>query len=228
MIQKKIHRGIFAVMDGTFAGDGPGPRCMMPHVKNVILASADQVAIDAVAAKLMGMDPLSIRFIRLAHEAGLGCGDPRDIEIVGDLEAAKENWHFVGPFKKMTFASSMQHKIYWGPLKKPIEWSLKTVLAPWAYVASVAFHDIYWYPRNADRMMKGVLASDWGRLFQNWETVASRADANGYPDVGSAPAEISRMGAKAFAKSFSVLGTCVMEAPEFSNRKRKVVKSPTK
>ena len=55
MIQKKIHRGVFAVMDGTFAGDGPGPRCMMPHVKNVMLASADQVAIDAVAAKLMGI-----------------------------------------------------------------------------------------------------------------------------------------------------------------------------
>jgi uncharacterized protein (DUF362 family) len=50
MIQKKIHPGIFAVMDGTFVGDGPGPRCMVPHVKNVILASADQVAIDAVAA----------------------------------------------------------------------------------------------------------------------------------------------------------------------------------
>ena len=88
MIQKKIHRGVFAVMDGTFAGDGPGPRCMMPHAKNVILASADQVAIDAVAAKLMGFDPMSIKFIRLAHELGLGCGDPRDIEIVGDDEAA--------------------------------------------------------------------------------------------------------------------------------------------
>ena len=25
MIQRKIHRGVFAVMDGTFAGDGPGP-----------------------------------------------------------------------------------------------------------------------------------------------------------------------------------------------------------
>ena len=70
MIQKKIHRGVFAVMDGTFAGDGPGPRCMVPHVKNVILASADQVAIDAVAAKLMGFDPLSIKFIRMAHDAG--------------------------------------------------------------------------------------------------------------------------------------------------------------
>jgi uncharacterized protein (DUF362 family) len=74
MIQKRIHRGVFAVMDGTFAGDGPGPRCMIPHVKNVILASSDQVAIDAVAAKLMGMDPLSIKFIRLAHDLGLGCG----------------------------------------------------------------------------------------------------------------------------------------------------------
>jgi uncharacterized protein (DUF362 family) len=88
MIQKKIHRGVFAVMDGAFAGDGPGPRCMTPYVKNVILASADQVAIDAMAAKMMGLDPLSIKFIRLAHEMGLGCGDTREIEIVGDAEAA--------------------------------------------------------------------------------------------------------------------------------------------
>jgi len=65
-------------MDGTFAGDGPGPRCMVPHVKNVLLASADQVAIDAVAAKLMGFDPLKdCKYIRLAHDAGLGCGDVR-------------------------------------------------------------------------------------------------------------------------------------------------------
>ena len=81
----------FAVVDGTFAGDGPGPRCMTPHVKDVILASADQVAIDAVAAKLMGFDPLSIQFVRLAHDGGLGCGDPRAIEIAGDQEAASQN-----------------------------------------------------------------------------------------------------------------------------------------
>ena len=79
MIQKKIHRGVFAVMDGTFAGDGPGPRCMYPHVKNVLLASSDQVAIDAMAAKLMGFNPLDIKYIRLAHERGLGYGDPDEI-----------------------------------------------------------------------------------------------------------------------------------------------------
>ena len=66
------------------------------YEKDIILASADQVAIDAVAAKLMGFDPMSLDFIRLAHDAGLGCGDPREIEIVGDTAAANENWRFDG------------------------------------------------------------------------------------------------------------------------------------
>ena len=222
MIQKKVHRGVFAVMDGTFAGDGPGPRCMVPHVKNVILASADQVAIDAVAAKLMGMDPMSIKFIKLAHDLGLGCGDPRQIEIVGDQQAAAENWRFAGPFKKMTFASRMQHQIYWGPLKRPIEWSLKTVLAPWAYIASVIYHDSFWYPVLARKAMRDVLGSDWGKLFHNWDAVQALATEAGYPHVGDQPARLSKAGWSAFVKSLAILGTCVKEAPEFSLRRRKV------
>jgi uncharacterized protein (DUF362 family) len=213
MIQKKIHRGIFAVMDGTFAGDGPGPRCMVPLVKNIILASADQVAIDATAAKLMGMDPLSIRFIRLAHERGLGCGDPRDIEIVGDEQAAADNWHFDGPFRNMTFAARMQHKIYWGPLRRPVEWSLKTVLAPWAYMASVVYHDSFWYPLKAKALMREALASPWGRLFQSWESVVAGKD--GYQNVGSESSEIERTGMRALIRSIGILGTCLKEAPEF-------------
>jgi uncharacterized protein (DUF362 family) len=213
MIQKHIHRGVFAVMDGTFAGDGPGPRCMIPHVKNVILASSDQVAIDAVAAKLMGLDPMSIRYIRLAHDLGLGCGDPREIEIVGDTEAAAENWQFVGPFKRMTFASRMQHRIYWGRLKTALEWSLKTWLAPWAYIASVIYHDSFWYPTQARRHMAGVLDSDWGRLFRNWEKLTP--DARGYPTVGDEPAELKLTGLAAWRKSIGILGTCIREAPEF-------------
>ena len=217
MIQQKIHRGVFAVMDGTFAGDGPGPRCMVPHVKNVLLASADQVAIDAVAAKLMGFDPLQIHYIRKAHDLGLGCGDPREIEIVGDQGAASENWHFAGPFQKMTFASRMQHKIYWGPLRTPVEWSLKTVLAPWAYLASVLYHDSFWYPLHARRLMHDVLDSPWGRLFRNWERVT--ADTDGYPDVGGTGAELRLTGARALGRSIGILGTCIREAPEFGARK---------
>jgi hypothetical protein len=223
MIQKKIHPGVFAVMDGTFAGDGPGPRCMVPHVKNVILASGDQVAIDAVAAKLMGFDPLSIKYIRLAHDLGLGCGDPREIEIVGDGEAGAENWRFAGPFTRMTFASRMQHKIYWGRLRRPIEWSLKTVLAPWAYVASVVYHDSFWYPLKARRAMRAALGSAWGRLFQHWEHATP--DADGYRIAGTEPAVAPRTGLRALLRSIGILGTCLKEAPEFTARRRTTTSS---
>ncbi len=223
MIQKKIHRGVFAVMDGTFAGDGPGPRCMIPHVKNVILASADQVAIDTVAAKLMGFDPLSIKFIRLAHERELGCGDISKIKIVGDKEAGKENWGFVGPYKKMTFASRMQHKIYWGPLKKPLEWSLKTFLAPWSYMASVIYHDLFWYPFHQKGIHR-ILKSEWGKLFQNWKSCAKDPNdltIKGWDDVGTIPVKLRKETMKMMARAMRILGTCIKEAPEFSLRKRR-------
>ena len=218
MIQKKIHRGVFAVMDGTFAGDGPGPRCMIPHTKNVILASADQVAIDAVAAKMMGFDPLSIKYIRMAHDLGLGCGDPSQIEIAGDLDAAEENWDFVGPYKKMTFASKMQHKIYWGGLKKPIEWSLRTILAPWAYMASVLYHDSFWYPFYAKNRMQDVLNSDWGCLFRNWEHLTP--NAQGFPDVGDTSSKLKKTNLQALWDSLGILRDCIVEAPEFIQSKK--------
>jgi uncharacterized protein (DUF362 family) len=218
MIQKKIHPGLFAVMDGTFAGDGPGPRCMVPHVKDVILASDDQVAIDAVAAKMMGFDPMEIRYIRMAHERSLGCGDPSDIEIVGDAGLADVSWGFVGPFKKMTFASRMQHLIYWGPLKKPVEWSLKTVLAPWAYLASVTYHDSIWYPIVAKKRVQEVLKSSWGRLFANWEKL--EPDERGFANVGEAATDIRRSGFRAFFTSLRLLVTCLLEAPEVAARRR--------
>jgi hypothetical protein len=66
-IQKEIHTGIFAMMDGSTAGNGPG-RASCTRRRNVILASGDQVAIDAVAAKMMGFDPMSLDYIRIAHE----------------------------------------------------------------------------------------------------------------------------------------------------------------
>ena len=220
MIQKKIHRGVFAVMDGTFAGDGPGPRCMMPHVKNVLLASSDQVAIDAVAAKLMGFDPMrDLKFVRVAHEQGLGVGDPRDIELVGDVDAGNENWNFEGPFKNMTFASKNQHRIYWGPLKKPIEWSLKTWLAPWAYVASVTYHDMFWYPFKGKPHIQKALESEWGRLFANWGNVPKTE--KGFPEVGEAHPELVRMGLKHFAEGSRLVAMAVAESPEMKARQRR-------
>lgn len=165
MIQQDIHPGIFAVMDGTFAGDGPGPRAMRWHEKDILLASADQVAIDATSARLQGFDPLSIRFIRKAHEMGLGVGDPRQIEITGyDIEQEKP-WHFV---QEDTFASRGQKLIYHGPLKPLEKPLLQSPLVPWSYFASNFYHNVYWYPFVGRQRVEAALDTRWGRLFKSY------------------------------------------------------------
>ena len=165
-IQYEIHPGLMAVMDGTIAGSGPGPRCMVPHVKNVLLASADQVAIDAFAAKIMGFDPMRLAFIRLAHEHGLGVGDPKQIRVVGDEEIAEYDWGFtVGD----TFASRGQKAIYWGPLKPLEHCLLRTCLVPWSYAASRLYHDVFWYPVVGYWRARRILGqTEWGKLFREY------------------------------------------------------------
>ncbi len=164
-IQQEIHPGVFAVMDGTFAGDGPGPRAMRWHEKNILLASADQVAIDAVSAKLQGFDPMSLRFIRLAHEHGLGIGNPRDIEILGyDIEEEKP-WNFE---QTDTLASRGQKAIYHGPLKPLEKVLLRSPITPWSYFASNFFHNVYWYPFVGRPRVEKALETEWGQKFKNY------------------------------------------------------------
>jgi uncharacterized protein (DUF362 family) len=167
-ISREIHPGYFAVMDGTFAGDGPGPRCMVPYVKNYMLAGGDPVALDAIAAKMMGFDPLSIKFLRLAHEAGLGVADPREIDVVGE-DVSDVNYHFHP--NQNTLASRGQKLIYWGPLKPMEKFLLRTALAPWSYAASKLYHDAFWYPVVGRARVAQALRSEWGKFFQEYEAV---------------------------------------------------------
>jgi uncharacterized protein (DUF362 family) len=165
MIQQDIHPGVFALMDGTFAGDGPGPRAMRWHEKNILLASADQVAIDAVSAKLQGFDPMSLRFIRGAHELGLGVGDPKQIKIVGyDIEGEKP-WGFR---QEDTFASWGQKTIYYGFLKPFEKLLLQSPLVPWSYFASNFYHNVYWYPFVGRKRVRAALKTPWGQLFKQY------------------------------------------------------------
>jgi len=165
-IQKEIHPGIFAVMDGTISGDGPGPRAMRLRVTNLMLASRDQVAIDATAARLMGFDPLSIRFIRLAHEAKLGIGDPRMIELTGD-DVSNVNLRYSR--NENTLASKGQKLIYHGPLKPLEGLLLRSPLVPWSYAASRLYHDGYWYPVVGKPRKRAIMESGWGKLFREYD-----------------------------------------------------------
>ncbi len=164
-IQQEIHTGVFALMDGTIAGDGPGPRAMRPHVKNLLLASSDSVALDAVAAKLMGFDPMSIPFIRLAHEEGLGVGNPPEITVEG-IDISDINFGFSKD--EDTFASWGQKQIYWGKLHRFENFLLRTPLVPWSYAASNIYHNWYWYPLMGKRRIRKMLETGWGELFRSY------------------------------------------------------------
>ncbi|MBI5034918.1 MAG: DUF362 domain-containing protein [Chloroflexi bacterium] len=165
-IQKEIHPGIFATMDGTTAGNGPGPRLMEPIVKNVILASADQVAIDAVAAKLMGFDPLSIKYIRLAHDHDLGVGDPREIEIVGD-DISNESWGFQVGYSTHTFLAWLS---WYGPTRVFQKILFRTPLVIFPTIIGEAEQDyVYWplkFKAVAEHWRK---TTTWGKLFQRYQ-----------------------------------------------------------
>ncbi|MBU1937545.1 DUF362 domain-containing protein [bacterium] len=164
-IQKEIHPGIFAIMDGTTAGNGPGPRTMYPEIKNVILASADQVAIDAISAKMMGFDPLSLEYIAVAHEQKLGIGDTRDIEVVGD-DISGESWGFtVGD----NFASRVGDLLWFSPLKAIQNFFFRTPLVGIFVLASETYHDFYRWPVKDRKVFEQwKKETSWGHLFADY------------------------------------------------------------
>jgi uncharacterized protein (DUF362 family) len=165
-IQQEIQAGTIAIADGTTAGSGPGPRTMTPVVKNLLIASEDQVAIDAVTAKLLGFDPMTIPCIRLAHENGLGKGRLDEIEVIGDMDTAevkRTNWEFVVGDN----AASKVGDLFWfGPLKPLAKLMFQTPMVNAFIMGSFVYHDYIWYPMQGRKVVDKWLAeTEWGQLF---------------------------------------------------------------
>jgi uncharacterized protein (DUF362 family) len=72
------------VIDCIIAGEGrmltPIPRNM-----NLVIVGNNQVAIDAIGCMIIGLDPLSVEHIRLAHERGFGPVALDQIRLEGDV-----------------------------------------------------------------------------------------------------------------------------------------------
>ena len=163
-MQKELHPGVFAVMDGTVVGDGAGPRTMLPREGNLILASADSVALDATAARLMGYDPLAIPYLRMAHDRGLGVADPRGIELVGD-DVADVNFRCRTSRSLVIWGDQLIRR---GPLRPLKRLLLHSPLVVWAPFASNVYHDGVWYPTIGRRRIRAFARTGWGRLFERY------------------------------------------------------------
>jgi len=168
-IQKEIHSSIFALMDGTVCGNGAGPRTMKPFIGNLILASEDQVAIDSVAAKIMGFDPMQIPYLKIAHEKGLGIADINQIEILGLSKKELLNINFGFKVKKSPIIAWDQilrkgtanikwlhHLLFHSPIFKLF------------ILASKIYHDFLWYPTIGKYRIWKFKKTEWGKLFESY------------------------------------------------------------
>jgi hypothetical protein len=164
ILQRELHPAVFAVMDATVAGDGAGPRTVEPRAVNYLLASSDSVALDAVAARMMGFDPLSIPYLRMAGERGLGTADPGAIAIVGD-DVSGVNLGFQVRRSPVIYGDQFIRR---GPLQRFERLLLRSRLAFWAPLASTAYHDWYWYPLRGRRVVRQFMNTEWGRLFRRY------------------------------------------------------------
>jgi len=109
-----------------------------------------------------------------------------------------------------------------GTFEKAGGMDIKNNPGPWSYIASVVIMICtgirkLWQGR-------GILNSDWGRLFANWEQLQLPADdlsVPGWEHVGDKPLKLDKETSKMIRKAFRVLGTAIREAPEFSAKKSK-------
>ncbi|MDP4225130.1 MAG: DUF362 domain-containing protein [Bacteroidota bacterium] len=72
------------IMDGIIAMEGNGPRGGTPRPMNVLLFSADPVALDATACRMINLKPENVPTTLIGSEAGLGTFSGDEIELVGD------------------------------------------------------------------------------------------------------------------------------------------------
>ncbi len=70
------------VMDAITAMEGNGPGSGTPRDVGALLFSTDPVAMDTVACRLIGLDPMLVLTNRLGEDSGLGCC--RNVVVIGD------------------------------------------------------------------------------------------------------------------------------------------------
>ncbi len=73
-----------SLIDGFDAMEGDGPGHGRRLGLGTVIAGTDPVAVDAVAATIMGFEPREIAYLRQAEISGLGTADLAAITIVGD------------------------------------------------------------------------------------------------------------------------------------------------
>ncbi len=156
LVERELGGHALYVMDGVFTGEGADPRDLVPCERNVILASADPVALDTVALNIMGFESSSVPWIAMAGEAGLGAANVSDIEIAGDDIAG------------LRFGMHIDEPV-WGRRVRAFErMAAGNILEPAAGFAATVYYDWYRYLTVGEGLIKQAMRGPWGEVFERY------------------------------------------------------------
>lgn len=154
----QVVRPRFAVMDATVALEGNSPKSGIPRIVGRVLASADPVALDAVAAHLMGFVPETIGHLQAC--AAVGLGELHRDRILVRGEAAEP---LAPPFvpAQHNLVSWMELVLRRQPTLRP--WFFDTPLFRLCCALTVLYYDLWYYVLGIGRRRRdAVLRSPYG------------------------------------------------------------------
>jgi hypothetical protein len=87
------HPADYSIIEGFWSTEGNGPQWGDNLRHNVVIASSDPVAADAVGSYLMGFNPSDLDYLHYAARKGFGTFDLEDMEIIGNpIEKVKRKF----------------------------------------------------------------------------------------------------------------------------------------
>ena len=90
----RFYKPDLSIIDGLIGMEGFGPTDGAPKHIGVIIASEDPVAADAVAARIIGIKPPQIGYLKYAEKKGIGTW--KNIEVVGcNVDEAATSLSFI-------------------------------------------------------------------------------------------------------------------------------------
>ena len=150
----------FCVMDATIASEGKGPKEGTPRVCDMVLAAADNVAMDRVACDLMGIDIRKVTHLIKCANDGTGTIDLDTIDILGDIPEP-------GTIRPFDHGRSLITTIDLFCQNRP---ALKRLMyeTPVFHLLVLAARLNYpiWLMRTGNALRKDMLATPYGRQWQ--------------------------------------------------------------
>jgi uncharacterized protein (DUF362 family)/NAD-dependent dihydropyrimidine dehydrogenase PreA subunit len=147
------------IMDAIYAMEGEGPSAGSPKKIGLILASSDAVALDAVASKIIGLDPMQIHTTIDAAKRGFGTAQMEEIEVLGEKIHDVE----VRDFKQSAIAVGLIRKNIPANLHGFIQWQLVLIPKVLQKKCTACQECVDICPKGAAQMLEGKASIDKSR-----------------------------------------------------------------